>query len=96
MDVSEEITDTGGISGEPGPASQAEHQAIAAEAFFTMWSEASARGVAQEELLIVCLSGVVNRLVMRYGEHKAAQIVAGIPDQILKGHFSPRNDAAVS
>ena len=96
MGASEEIADTGDISGEPGPASQAEHQALAADAFFTMWSEASARGVAQEELLIVCLSGIVNRLAMRYGEQKAAQIVEGIPEQILKGHFSPRNDASVS
>lgn len=72
--------------------SEAEQQAVAIEWFFAMWDEAMKRGVSREKMAIVALSGSLNQLVHLYGEDKAATLMQQVPERILAGHFSTKNE----
>lgn len=65
-----------------------QQQALAIEWFLAMWREATERGVTPEKMAIVSLSGTLNHLVALYGEEKAANLIAQLPERILAGHFS--------
>ena len=70
------------------PLSEDQQKEVAVEWFFAMWEEAIKRGVSNNIMASISLSGTISQLVRSFGEEAVAGLIEKVPDQVRAGDFT--------